>query len=193
MSEQSEAGDIGAAADSFPHEYFRGCTVQLHHAVDRSLEVGLIGLLFFPRGSDDSRTEGLRQDDLVAGTDIRLCHKGVRMSEAHDGETVLRLLVVHSVTSRENAAGLFHLLSSALQDLRDNRVLHVPREGADIQSHRDLSPHGIYVAHHIHRRDGAEAVGIVDHGRKEVHRQDDSPVRAQPIHGGIVADLESYE
>lgn len=88
------------------------------------------------------------------------------MGEAHDREAVLRLLVVHCVP---------------------------PREGTDIQGHRHLSAHGVDVAHGIHRRDGPEAVCIVDHGRKEVRHQNERPVRTQPVHGGIVADLESYE
>ncbi len=36
------ADDIGAAADSFPLEYIRSRSVQLHHPVDRSPEAGRI-------------------------------------------------------------------------------------------------------------------------------------------------------
>jgi hypothetical protein len=115
------------------------------------------------------------------------------MDGAHDAETVFRLGVVNCVAAGDDAAALGDLGGAAAEDFRQYRRRQVLGEADDVQGEEDFGAHSVDVAHGVGRGDGAIGVGVIDDGREEVERQDDSKLVADAIDSGVVKAVEAEE
>src|SRR5688500_8023773 len=97
-----------------------GVAVETQHALDRRIDMLLRGLVPFRGREDKAGAERLRQDERIAGLRSRLRQDFPGMDNAHDGESVLRLLVDNGVAARDDAARFRHLIGAAAEDLGDD-------------------------------------------------------------------------
>ncbi len=190
VAEQAEPRDVGHRARRCRAERVGRVRVERPHERDRlvvllarrpSLAVG---------GHDERRPQRLRQEQHVAGSRAALGPDRVGARDADDGEPVLRLLVADRVTAREDRAGRAHLGGGGRKDRGDRLRRELLGEGGDGQGQQRRPAHREDVVEGVRRRDGAVVVRVVDERREEVHREDESAVVVQAVHGRVVGRIE---
>ena len=170
-----------------------GRAIQPHHALDGSRQIGLIRLLGFGGGRDDSRADGLRQHQAIARARAAFGEDARGMHEANRGEAILWLVVGDGMPARDQRARLAHLLRAAAQNLGQNLGIEVVGEADEVQGEERVAAHGVDVAEGVGGGDGAEGIGIVHHRREEIRRGNDGLFVIQAIDGGIIGVAQPHE
>jgi hypothetical protein len=115
------------------------------------------------------------------------------MRRADDSETVLRLVVANGVPAREGRAGLLHLRRRGVEDRAYRLDRELLRERGDGEREQGFPSHSEDVVQGVDRRDGTEERRVVDHGRKEVGREDEGALVVEAVDGRVVRRREPDE
>jgi hypothetical protein len=115
------------------------------------------------------------------------------VNRSDDREPVLRLRVADRVPAREDRPGRAHTLVGAGQDVREQLDRKLFRERGDREREEREPAHGEDVVERVRCRDRAERPRVVHEGWEEVDREDDGPVRVEPVHRRIVRGVETDE
>ena len=103
------------------------------------------------------------------------------------------LLVADRVAACEHRSRLFDLGRRGIE----GRANGLDRELLRKRGHRERqerpAAHGEDIVQRVGRRDRAEQGRVVDHGRKEVDREDDRLLVGEPVDGSVVGGVEADE
>jgi hypothetical protein len=141
----------------------------------------------------DAGAEALGEEENVARRRSRLRPDPIGVHRSDDREPVLRLRVADRVTAREDRPGRAHALVGARQDIRQQLDRKLFRERRDGEREQRQPAHGEDVVQSVRRGDRAERPGVVHEGWEEVDREDDGPVRVEPVHRRIVRGVKTDE
>jgi hypothetical protein len=194
MAQEAKAGDVRAGVDpNLDHRLGRALIQGRHHA-DRAID-GLCGDPFeLDSGRDDPKPEGFGEHQVVADLGAGVRNDLLRMDEAGDHQSVLRLGVVDAVAPDDGGAGLPDLIGAPLEDQAQDAEGQLRGGEADeVQGEDRPRPHGVDVAERVGGGHRPAGVGIVDDGSDEVHRLDDGQVVGELIHGGVIGRLRPDE
>ena len=172
---------------------FRRRLVQRCHAADGGIHPGLLCRIFLYRGGNHARAQRLGEQQAVTGLRSGIAEDVARINQAGDGVSKLHLLVAHAVAADHRAPGFHHLGKAARQNLLEDFQTSLRRK-ADMRQRRDGPPaHGIDIAQRIGGRDLPENIGIIHHGREEIHGLHQGHIRADLINSGVVGVIETYQ
>ena len=164
--------------------------IERAHGAHRFVDAFLGGFAPFQRGGNDSRPQRFGQDQRVAFLDADVANNFVRMNGAGDRHAEFDLFVDDAMAADHHGAAFLDFFGAAFENLAENFHVHFTLgEANDIEAGLGLPAHGVNIAQRIGRGNLAKGVGIVDNGREEVHGVDDSQVRTQTEHPGVVAGL----
>ena len=173
VAEQPEAGHVGDRVRRERPQRVGRVAVQLAHGGDRGLERAVRRASLAHRLEDEAGAERLRQQDGIAGLCAALPPHPVGVHRPDDGEPVLRLLVADRVAAGEDCPGLARRLGRSREDVTEHGDRQLLREGGDREREQRSAAHREHVVEGVRRGDPAERSRVVDHGREEVHREDD--------------------
>ena len=193
MSEQSEPGDVGRAANATPGSDLGRHAIEPQHASNGTVEHVGARLVVLARRCDDAGAERLGEEQPVAGTEPALDEDPIGMDPSRHAESVLRLVVHDRVATGDDPAGLGDLVGAAAEDLGDDRLWHVSREAGHGEREHHLAPHRVDVRHGVGGGDRAPRVRVVHYRREEIDRLHDRHVGTDPVDGRVVGALEPDE
>ena len=193
MAEEAEPGDVGGGVDGVPAAAFRRGLVQGRHGGHRSVHRAGSGLAHPVGGADEADAQRLGQDELIAGLSGVVGGKAAGVYESGDGQAVLHAGVGDGVPSREDAPRFGHLFRAAAQDLAEDVQVHALREADKVQRGLHLAAHGVDVAEGVCRCDLPEGVGVVHHGREEVHRLHQRDLVGDAVDGSVVPAVIAHQ
>ena len=186
MAEEAESRHICRGMDSiFPADLSRRF-IQCRHGLDCPCQM-LRGSFPHPiGGTDEPHAQRLGQDELVSGPPGVIGIEVVRIYQPSNGKAVLDACIRNGVPTCQNAPRFGHLFGSAAQDLAQNIQIHAFRETDQVQRRLHFAAHRIDIAEGIGRRDLAKRIGVLHHGREEIHRLYQCDILRDFINGGIV-------
>ncbi len=167
---EAKAGDIGDGVNSRA-EFAGGgggVTIESQHALDARAGITLISPPLFDRRRYRPGAEWLRQNENIAWPCAAFGEDTIRVNDAGDGHPVLRLFIAHGVAAGNDCTGLTHLLCAAAQHLGQHFGWHIVGPGSEVNRKQRITAHRIHIREGIGRRNRAELVRIIHHGRKEV-------------------------
>ena len=147
----------------------------------------------FESGGQQSRTQGLCEDEQIALLRTVVAPDLVRLCKSRNTKAVLGLFVLNGVSARNDGPGFTHFIGTAGQYLTGSFQAETAREAQQIHCYDRFSTHGIHVAQRIGGRDLAEGVGIVHHRREEIHGLNHDQLIADPVYGGVITAVETYQ
>ena len=115
------------------------------------------------------------------------------MHKASHTQTVFRLLILHRMTACQYSTGLLYLRSPSSQDLSQHRRIQAIGKSGDIQRHRRLSSHSIYITERIRRRYLSKGIGIIHHRRKKIKSLYHGLIITDPVDRSIIGSFDSYD
>ena len=145
------------------------------------------------RCSHNARTQRLREIQGVAGLGAVVAHDAVGVHHAHDGKTVLGLIVLDGVAAHHERAGLPGLVGATAHDLAGHVGAKRARKGHEVECHDRLGTHGVDVGDGVGRSHAPEVVGVVNHGSEEVSREHDGDVVGQLVDGCVIARRKALQ
>ena len=194
VAEQAEARDVGAGVDAHGQHGFGGVAVQGRHHVGRLAGDRGLDEPALDRRGDDSQPDGLGQHQHVAHLGAAVAQHTVGVNRTGDRQAELGFGVLDGVSTEDGNARLGRLVLGAAQDLlEDHQRQTLVRKTDDVQGEQRPGAHGVDIRQRVGRRDGPEAVGVIDDGREEVGGLDDGQLVAHPVDGGIVAGVHAHE
>ena len=193
VTQQPESRDVRDRTRLERSKHLGGIPVQLDHRRDRGVEGTRRGGAVPLRLQHDAGAEGLREEENVARRGSRLRPDPVGMHRADDREPVLRLRVADRVPAREDRPGRAHALVGAREDVREQLDRKLFRERGDGEREQRQPAHGEDVVQGVRRGDRAERPRVVHEGWEEVDREDDGPVRVEPVDRRVVRRVETDE
>ena len=191
MAEQAEAGDVGRCLHRERSQEARGRAVEPEHPSDRRVEMRRLHGVVLVRGGNDAGAHRLGEIEHVAGPGAIFPQEAIGVRAPRDDEAVLRLFVHDRMTAGDDDAGLTGFVGAAAEYLPDDLVRQLAGEAGDGERQKWLAAHRVDVAQGVGGRNRPERVGVVNNGRKEVHRLNQRRVGAQAIDGAVVGGVET--
>ncbi len=194
MTEQPEAGDIGAAGGAGGERHVRCHVVEPHHRGHRSRSDLVVGEVGLDGCGDHPDPERFGEDQILTGGETGVGHDAVGMHLAGDRQAVLGFGVIDGVTTHDReATGAGDVLPTGQQLTEE-----FGREGVGVPAHqveREQRPstHGVHIGHAVRRGDLTPGACVVDHGRDEVGGGDQGALVVEAPHGGVVAGGRAHE
>ena len=191
MTQEAETGNVGTAVDVILLAALGSILVEAGHGFDGLVHGFLSSLTHTVSGTDDANTQFLGDDQLVTGMAAIVGVDLVRVNSTHDRQTVLNIHIVDRVTANQHTAGFDDFLTAAAEDLTQHIDIPALGETDDIHGSLYFTAHGINVAEGVGGSDLAEGIGIIHHGREEVHSLNDTDIIRHFINSCIVGTVEA--
>ena len=172
VSEESEAGDVGAGVDPDIDHHPRRFRVQRTHHTDRIVKHILLNPLLLAGRRDHAGPNRLSQYEGVSHPSALGGDLLTWLDDAGDGQAILRLVVVHGMPSHDQHARLKSFVRTASEHAHKDVLGKVDREADDVERGHRPPAHGVDVAEGVGRGYLSERVGVVDDGREEVDCRD---------------------
>ena len=189
MAEEAESRHICRGMDSiFPADLSRRF-IQGRHGLDCPCQM-LRGSFPHPiGGTDEPHAQCFGQDELVSGPPGVIGIEVVRIYQARDREAVLDSRVCNGMPSCKDPARFGDFFRTAAQDLSQNVQIHTLWETDKVQRRLHFAAHRIDITEGIGRRDLAKRIGVLHHGREEIHRLHQCQIFCDLIHCRIIPTI----
>ena len=170
VAEEAEARHIRCGVDLIlPRDLCRRF-VQRRHGADGGFHLFRRGFAHTVGRADEPDAQRLGQDKPIAGAAGVVGGQAVRVHKTRHREAVFDAGVRDGVSAREDAPRFGHLFGTAAQDLAQDVQVHALREADQIQGRLHLAAHRIDIAEGVGCGDLPKGIGVIDHGRKKIHR-----------------------
>ena len=194
VPDQPEAGHVGRPGDAVAQGGRTRVPVQGGHRTGGGFDRLLGGAARLERGRDDTRPEGLGQDQILPGLAPGVRKDAARLHEAGDRVAELQLGVPNRVSSEKRTACLPELPCTAAHNGRRPLLwkAHV-WEGRDRERGQGATAHRIDVRERVGGSDGAKRLRVVDHRGEEVDGLHERLRLVEAEHTRIVARAVVHE
>src|SRR5258708_4633764 len=193
MSEQAKAGNVSNRVYTWAHEYTAGVAIQLHHRLQSGLEITGLDLVAFMGGRNQTCSKWLSKNKYVTWLRSAFRHDGIGMDHACDGKAIFRLFIGNCMSTRNNCSRPCGGICAAAQDFAQYARVEVIGPCYQVNGHKGLTAHGVYVAQGVGGSNRPEGIRVIDDRRKEIRSADDSLGVIDAIHGRIIDGVQSHQ
>src|SRR5215203_129632 len=205
VSEEAVARDVCCGRDPDVAQGVAGTPVQVGDHLDGVFDLGLRDEISLQGGGEDTEAKRLCEHQCVPYASAGVSHDPVLFDPPCDGETVLRLFVLHGVAAAEPGAGFLDPGLPAGQDLPQDAEVQGAGKCDQVQRGQRFAAHRVDIGEGVGRGDLAEPVRVVHDRGEEVSRLKEQAAAErdvpgvvpglhpahEPVHGGRGEALQS--
>ncbi len=186
VSEEAEAGDVGAAVDIEGVHSFGGKTVEGQHGFSGGSDLIRICQTALEGGGDDAGAESFGEYETIPGTGVGVGTETGGVDKPGDGVAKFDGVVGDRMASEDGAFGFLHLRETSGEDGAQSFDIVLGRVAKDREGSDRFAAHGIDVAEGVGGGDSTEFKRVVDDGGEEVESLYEGAILRELVDAGIV-------
>src|SRR5436305_8655454 len=141
--------------------------------------------------SKQTSAERFTQDEYVSRLRATFGENMFRMDDAGDCQAVFRFFIHNGMSSGNNAACLHNGVHATTQNSTKDSWLQVIWPCHQIDCHKYLATHCIYIADGIGGSDCAKSVRIIYHRREKIRCANNCLLLVRTVHSGIIDSVQT--
>ena len=189
MSQKAETRDVSRCRYIEADGSFKGIAVEFRHGVNHALDRLTVQQARLGAGCQSPGPQRFCQDKDMARMGGIISPDLIRVAEPHDRQAKLGLFIFDAVAARDCDTGFHAFIGPALENPPNDGQVKAARKTEEIQGCFGDRSHSVDVTQGIGRGDPAVIEGVVNDGRKEIHRLDDGDIIRNKVDTGIILGL----